>query len=76
MSINNFHYIAANDTFDISRSFELSINVLLRFDMHEVNGALFFNRISLSSLSFLLAVGRSKEQYRHHYGNTNLILAF
>ena len=39
----------------MSRSFALSINVLLMFDMHDLNGALFLNTLFYSALSFLFA---------------------
>ena len=36
----------------ISRSSALSINVLLIFEMHDLNGALFLNTTPFSALSF------------------------
>ena len=39
----------------ISRSSVFSINVLLIFEMHDLNGALFLNSTSFSALSFSFA---------------------
>ena len=39
----------------ISRSFALSINALLIFEMHDLNGALFLNATSFSTSSFSFA---------------------
>ena len=39
----------------ISRSSALSINVLLIFEMHDLNGALFLNTTFFSALSFSFA---------------------
>ena len=39
----------------ISRSSALSINVLLIFEMHDLNGALSLNETSFSALSFSFA---------------------
>ena len=43
-----------------SRSFALSINVLLIFAMHDLNGALFLKTVSFSALSFLFAAATKR----------------
>ena len=44
----------------ISRSFALSITVLLLFEMHDLNGALFPKAKSFSVLSFSLAAAAER----------------
>ena len=39
----------------ISRSSTLSINILIIFEIHDLNGTLFFNTTSFSDLSFSFA---------------------
>ena len=39
----------------ISRSSAFSINILLIFEMHDLNGALFLNALSFSALTFSFA---------------------
>ena len=49
----------------ISRFSAMSVNVLLIFDMHDLNGTLFLKANILSVQLFAV----------HHYSHTNLILA-
>ena len=70
----------------ISRSSALSINALLIFDMHDLNGALFSNTTFFCALSFSFAGSAKRSivlftalilsflQYTHYYSHTNLIL--
>ena len=44
----------------ISRSSALSLNVLLIFEMHDLNGALFLYTTSFSALSFSLTAGAKR----------------
>ena len=44
----------------ISRSSALSINALLIFEMHDVNGALFLNATFSSALSFSLVAAATR----------------
>ena len=48
---------------NISRSSALSINVLLLFEMHDLNGALFLNETSFSALSFSFAAAATKRSF-------------
>ena len=61
----------------MSISSALSMNVLLIFDMHDVNGALFvkvgFSFLLLASLVPLTVIVLL-QKYMHHYSHTNLIL--
>ena len=64
----------------ISRSFTLPINVMLIFEMHDVNGALFLNATFLSALLFSFAAAAKIsiacfKQYMHRYSHINLTLA-
>ena len=64
----------------ILRSSAFSINVLLIFAMHDLNGALFLNATFFWSLSFSFAAAAAKrllsllKQYMHHYSHINVIL--
>ena len=66
---------------NISRSFELCVNVLLIVDMHDLNGALFLNATSFSTLSSSFAA--TMNLYNNvpfttmnaSYNHANLILA-
>ena len=64
----------------ISRSFTLLINVMLIFEMHDVNGALFLNATFLSALLFSFAAPAKIsiacfKKYMHRYSYINLTLA-
>ena len=65
----------------ISRSSALSINVLLIFNIHDLNGVLFSNVTFFSALSFSFAAAAKRyivpfTIYMHDYNNTNLVLTF
>ena len=45
MSWNNFDYILIYIAMPMSRSSALSVNVMVMFEMHDLNGALFLNAI-------------------------------
>ena len=56
-----------------------SVNTLLKFDMHDLNGELGLNGTSLCALSFSFASTTKtsisfSEKYTYHYSHTNLIL--
>ena len=60
----------------ISRSSALSINVLLMFEMHDLNGAILLNATFFSALSFSFEAAAKRsfpllQQYSHHYSHIN-----
>ena len=73
MSWTNFDCILTDSAF--------SINVLLIFAMHDLNGALFLNATFFWSLSFSFAAAAAAKrllsllkQYMHHYSHINVIV--
>ena len=63
----------------VPRSPALSINVLLIFEMHDLNGALFLHATSFSALPFSFAALAKEllslsQQFMHHYSHINLTL--
>ena len=63
----------------MSRSSALSIILLLIFDIHDPNGALFLKSsflFLLLSLFVPVTVIVPLQQYMHHYSHINLILTF
>ena len=61
----------------ISRSSALSINVLLIFEKHDLNEALFLNATSFLTLSFSFAAAKRFivpfTTYMHDYSHINMI---